>query len=72
MKIKYPKNETVWLSYANKKGETIYILTSKPDRDYYFLYEVDAQSGDTKKLGRAKSPIELENKFDVISHMNSK
>ena len=38
-------------------------MTSKEARDYYFLYEL--VDGKLKKLGKARSPKELEEKFDV-------
>lgn len=62
MTIKYPKGETVWVSYRTSKGETTHILTSKPARDFYFLYEV-LPDGKLNKLGKAKTPTELERKF---------
>lgn len=68
MNIKYPKGETVWVSYQNIKGEPVCILTSKPTRDYYFLYEV-LSDGTLNKLGKARSPIELEEKFNVRQRM---
>lgn len=64
----YPKGEDVWVGYYNLDNKLVFIMTSKPTRDYYFLYEfVD---GVFKKLGKAKSPLELEEKFrvrDIIS-----
>lgn len=63
-KPKYPKGERVWVGYYNAKQELLFILTSKESsRDYYFLYEL--VDGTFKKLGRARSPKELEAKFDV-------
>lgn len=42
----------------------MFIITSKESsRDYYFLYEL--VDGPFKKLGRARSPKELEEKFEV-------
>ncbi len=42
----------------------MFIITSKESsRDYYFLYEL--VDGSFKKLGRARSPKELEEKYDV-------
>lgn len=46
-----------------------YIMTSKEARDYYFLYEV--VDGKFKKLGRAKSPKELEERFEVGKRMEA-
>lgn len=68
MTIQCPKGEIVWVGYYNKDGECLFILTSKPARDFYFLYEV-SQDGSVKKLGKAKTPPELEKKFDVYSKM---
>ncbi len=67
--MKYPKGETVWVSYYNSNKELIFIMTSKPIRDYYFLYEV--VDGEFKKLGKAKSPTELEEKFKVHEKMSA-
>ena len=61
--MKYPKGEMVWVSYYNSSHELLFIITSKPARDYYFLYEV--VDGEFNKLGRAKNPKELESKFAV-------
>ena len=61
---KYPKGERVWVGIYNKDHELMFIITSKESsRDYYFLYEL--VDGSFKKLGRARSPKELETKFDV-------
>lgn len=70
-KLKYPKGETVWVSYRTAKNEKRFIITSKDDdRTWYFLYELQ---GDTfKKLGKSKSPVELEEKFEVRSKLMSK
>lgn len=68
MTIQYPKGEIVWVGYYNQNGECIFILTSKPARDYYFLYEVNAD-GSLKKLGKTKEPPELERKFCVYEQM---
>lgn len=66
--IKCPKGEKIWVSYRNSNGVTVAILTSKPARDYYFLYEVKSNSS-LIKLGKSKSPLELEEKFDIKSRM---
>ena len=67
--IKYPKGEIVWVNYANKNGKIIFILTSKPSREYYFLYEV-LEDGSLNKLGKAKEPPELEEKYHVKERMS--
>ena len=65
----YPKGERVWTRYYNLSHELIFILTTKQTLDFYFLYEfVD---GTFKKLGKAKSPLELEEKFNVRERMNA-
>jgi hypothetical protein len=62
-RFKYPKNEIVWESYFNESRELKFIITSKTVRDYYFLYEL--VNGEFKKLGKAKTPPELVEKYDV-------
>lgn len=56
------------VSYYNSDHELLFILTSKePFREYFFLYELI--DGTFKKLGRARSPKELESKFCVEKKM---
>lgn len=43
------------------------ILTSKESREFYFLYEL--VDGEFKKLGKARTPKELEDKFEVSKKM---
>lgn len=62
MKIKYPKGEIVWATYYNKDGVPAYLITSKPARDFYFLYGV-SDDGTVNKLGKSKSPVELAEKY---------
>ena len=71
VKLKYPKGETVWVSYRTTENEKRFIITSKnDDRTWYFLYELQ---GDTfKKLGKAKNPYELEEKFELRSKLTNK
>ena len=62
-KLKYPKGETIWVSYFNSKEELRFIITAKSQRDYYILYElVDNQF---IKLGKGKFPPELEKRFNI-------
>lgn len=68
MNIKYPKDEIVWVGYYNKDDKPVCFLTSKPSRDFYFLYEVN-EDGVLKKLGKAKEPPELIDKFKVFERM---
>ena len=62
MNVRYPKGETVWVTYHSSGGSPALFITSKPARDFYYLYEV-LQDGAVKKLGRAKTPVELEEKY---------
>lgn len=55
-----PKTERIWVKRITEKGETYYI-TSKDTRDYYFLYKMEKDKA--VKLGKAKSPLELEQKY---------
>ena len=65
---KYPKGERVWVGYYNTDHELIFILTSKESsREYYYLNKL--VDGVFKKLGRSRSPRELEIKFDVDKKM---
>lgn len=62
--IKYPKGERIWVRYCDGNGLLKFIMTTKSsDREYFYLYEfTDSQF---KKLGRARDPRELEEKFEV-------
>ena len=63
----YPKGERVWVGYYTKDHNLIFIMTSKESRDFYYLYEL--VDGSFKKLGRAKSPQELEERFEVDNRL---
>jgi hypothetical protein len=68
-KAKCPKGETARVGYYNRSGDRVFLLTEKQNGDrWFFLYE-DQPDGTIKKLGRAKSPVELENKYDVSKKM---
>lgn len=62
--MKYPKNEIVWMTYYDSAGALQFFVTSKAARDYYFLYEV-REDQSYVKLGKARSPRDLEEKYDV-------
>ena len=64
--LKIPKNEIQWKTIL-KKGKPIFVITSNQLRDWYYLYEVDGE--DYKKLGKARTPLELEIKFKVDEKM---
>lgn len=61
---KYPKGECVWVGLYNQSHELKFIITSKESsREFYFLYEL--VDGEFRKLGKSRSPKELEEKFEV-------
>ena len=57
-----PPGETLWTTYY-KHGVPRYIVTSKTgNREVYFLYPIiNGERG--KRIGRARSPIELEETY---------
>jgi len=59
--LTYPKGESVWVSYYDKEHNLRYITTSKPTRDFYYLYTL--QDGKFVKLGKDKNPAALEEKY---------
>ena len=62
--VKCPKGERLWMRYYNKKNSLRFFITSKEtSRDFYFLYEVSGAT--VKKLGKARSPRDLEEKYKV-------
>ena len=61
MEPKNPKGEIVWVGHYDINHELRFITTSKPARDFYFLYEV--VDGEFVKLGKDKNPKKLEEKF---------
>lgn len=60
MELNYPKGEIIWVGHHDIDGNLRYITTSKPARDYYFLYEL--VDGKFVKLGKDKDPSVLERK----------
>ena len=61
MKYTYPKGEIVWVSHYDIDHSLRYITTSKPSRDFYFLYEL--KEGKFVKLGKNIDPKVLEDKY---------
>ena len=66
---KYPKGEHVWVGYYNRSGQLLFIVTSKESRDWYYLYKLE--NGTFKKLGKAREPPELEQKYEIHKAINS-
>lgn len=59
-----PKGEIAWMGYCDRSHNLKFLVTSKSNnRDFYFLYEV--VDGTLKKLGKSRSPKELEEKFNI-------
>ena len=66
--LKIPKGEHAWMGYYNKEDELLFLLTSREnDRSWFFLYE--NLDGKLKKLGKAHTPTELEEKYKVTEKM---
>lgn len=63
MKKTVASGESVWVSYYDKSGNLIGLITSKDIRDYYYYYE--ASEDGLKKLGKARTPVELEEKYHI-------
>lgn len=59
--MKYPPGEIIWVTKINEQQKISHIITSKPSREFYFIYEL--RGGTFVKLGKAKSPLDLEKKF---------
>ena len=56
-----PRTEKVWLKRTMLDGSVYYITTKELDTSWHYLYKMD---GDTaKKLGKARTPNELEDKY---------
>lgn len=67
-KPKTPKGEFAWITYYNSKKELKFILTSKADRNMYYIYELI--NGEFQKIGKDKDPIELEEKLKIHERMS--
>lgn len=66
---KIPSSEIGWTDYFDRNHKLLFIVTSKETRDYYILYEV-LENG-FRRLGKAPSPIALEEKFKVIDQLSN-
>ena len=55
--MKIPNNEKLWLTITDENNNIFYI-TSNKDRSLYYIY-----SEKDGKLGKAKTPVELEEQF---------
>ena len=68
--IKVPSKEKIWVLYRNTENNVVAVLTSKPDRETYYLYQV-CNDGSLVKLGKSKSPSELESKYQIWERMHT-
>lgn len=59
--MKIPKAEIQWTQYQKEGSVATHIMTSNEQRTLYYLYEI--KGNDYIKLGKAKTPLELEEKF---------
>lgn len=57
-KLNINKNELLWVTGLDESGNLKYVITSNADRSLYYIYDKDC-----KKLGKAKSPVGLEEKY---------
>lgn len=60
--VEYPRREIPWVRYCDRNGDR-FLLTSNEERSRYYLYEF--VGGVLKKLGAAKEPPELIERFRV-------
>ena len=58
-----PKTEVLWATYSDSGGKPKFAITSKPDRNLYYLYELSG--GKASKVGKAKTPDALVKTFKV-------
>lgn len=67
--IKYPNEsiERITATYCNANHERLFLMTYKPQAGVYFLYKFTPDG--LVKLGKSRSPIELEEKFEVRKMM---
>lgn len=56
-----PKSESILVTYTTKDGDTYYTTAKTNNRDYYYLYKL--VDGKAQKLGKARNPIDLEEKY---------
>ena len=56
-----PKNEDVFVFHIDEEGFLRYVITAKPNREMWFLYEYTGDS--LKRLGKGMNPNLLEEKY---------
>ena len=60
--MNYQKGERVWVRYCDGKGNTVFIITSPPDRHVYYLYTQEAD-GRWHRWGKDTSAGKLEQRY---------
>lgn len=65
--VKYPKGEDVCVTFCDRSGRPLFLITTKHITGYFFLYEFTGDG--LVKLGKGLSPLELEAKFEVRKRM---
>lgn len=55
--LKYPKGETVWVTFL-AKGKPAFIITSKQTRELYYLYKIEGDK--LVKIEKSASPETLD------------
>ena len=68
--VKYPTGETVWVQYHDEEGNLKFVITSRPLRDQYFLYEL--QNENFVCIGKAENPTEMEVEFQLKEKLQTK
>lgn len=58
-----PKTERIWVRHIRNNGDVFYTTSKENDTSMFFLYQFDKQEGKAVKLGKSKSPLELEKKY---------
>lgn len=61
MRVPYPNGERAWVTLLDENQKPKYLITSKPNREMYFIYEV--QNEKLARLGKDKNPLTLEAKY---------
>lgn len=65
--IKAPRNEILWVTFHNTKGDPRFIITSTPFRDMHFLYEII--DGKPKRIAKDPSPGKLIEEHEVYESL---
>ena len=67
--LKIPASEILCVTYNNTKKETKFVITKSKIQNTYLLYSVSGEK--LTKIGKAKSPIELETDYNIRDELIS-